>query len=263
MKKVVVLLLAAMLLAVLCTGCVGGRAGSDAPKGASAGASFSQLAESSGGPSSAGSAESSGGASSAEPTSASSSAESASGASSDSATSSAGATAATGSSSAAAAEAVPVAANGTLVVYFSHTGTTKEVAELVHGIVGGDIVELEPVEPYPAGYDAALDPAKQEQRENARPALATTVDDFDSYSTIYLGYPIWWGTTPMLINTFLESYDFDGKTVVPFATSGGTGIGQSVADIRSEVPGANVLDGFLANDPGDVAPWLESLGLGN
>ena len=230
MKKVVVLLLAAMLLAVPCTGCVGGRASSDAPTGASAGASSAEPAPES---------------------------------SSDSTMLSDEADVAAGSSSDAASEATPAAANGTLVVYFSHTGTTKEVAEQIHDIVGGDIVELVPAVPYPAGYDAALDPALQEQREDARPALATDIEGFESYSTIYLGYPIWWGTTPMLINTFLESYDFEGKTVVPFATSGGTGIGQSVADIRSEVPGANVLDGLLANNPGGVEPWLESLGLGN
>ena len=66
------------------------------------------------------------------------------------------------------------------------------------------------------------------------------IEHFDSYEVIYLGYPIWWGTTPMIINTLLESYDFSGKTVVPYATSGGTGIGQSISDIRSEIPDADV-----------------------
>lgn len=150
---------------------------------------------------------------------------------------------------------------GVLVVYFSHTGTTKSAAEYLHGIVGGDIIELEPVNPYPKGYSKALDPAKKEQRENARPKIKNTIENFDSYDVIYLGYPIWWGTTPMLINTFLESYDFSGKTVVPFATSGGTGIRQSVKDIRGEVPDADVKDGLLVRDNDDIIPWLQKLGL--
>lgn len=148
-----------------------------------------------------------------------------------------------------------------LVVYFSHTGTTKGVSEYLHEVVGGDLIEIEPVNPYPEGYHDALDPAKQEQKDNARPEIANTIDDFDSYEVIYLGYPIWWGTTPMIINTFLESYDFSGKTVVPFATSGGTGISQSIKDIRSEIPDADVKDGLLVKSNDDIIPWLQELGL--
>ena len=148
-----------------------------------------------------------------------------------------------------------------LVVYFSHTGTTKGVSEYLHELVGGDLVEIEPENPYPAGYSDALDPAKQEQRENARPEIANTLEHFDSYEVIYLGYPIWWGTTPMIINTLLESYDFSGKTVIPYATSGGTGIGQSIQDIRSEIPDADVKDGLLVRSNDDIIPWLQSLGM--
>jgi len=148
-----------------------------------------------------------------------------------------------------------------LVVYFSHTGTTREVSKYLHGIVGGDLIEIEPVNPYPAGYSDALDPAKQEQRDNARPAISNTIDDFDKYETIYLGYPIWWGTTPMIINTFLEYYDFSGKTVMPYATSGGTGISKSIEDIRNEIPDADVRDGLLVKSNEDISPWLEKLGM--
>ena len=151
--------------------------------------------------------------------------------------------------------------SGVLVVYFSHTGTTKGVSEYLHELVGGDLVEIEPVNPYPSGYSDALDPAKQEQRENARPEIANTLEHFDSYEVIYLGYPIWWGTTPMIINTLLESYDFSGKTVIPYATSGGTGIGQSIQDIRSEIPDADVKDGLLVRSNDDIIPWLQSLGM--
>ena len=151
--------------------------------------------------------------------------------------------------------------NSVLVVYFSHTGTTKGVSEYLHELVGGDLIEIEPVNPYPAGYSDALDPAKQEQRDNARPEIANAIEHFDSYEVIYLGYPIWWGTTPMIINTLLESYDFSGKTVVPYATSGGTGIGQSMNDIRSEIPDADVRDGLLVRNNDDIIPWLQGLGL--
>ena len=148
-----------------------------------------------------------------------------------------------------------------LVVYFSHTGTTRDVSEYLHEVVGGDLIEIEPVSPYPAGYSDALDPAKKEQRENARPAIANTIEDFDSYEIIYLGYPIWWGTTPMIINTLMESYDFSGKVVIPYATSGGTGISQSIRDIRDALPGADVKDGILVKSHDDIIPWLQELGL--
>lgn len=151
--------------------------------------------------------------------------------------------------------------NTTLVVYFSHTGTTKGVAEYLHGIVGGDIIELEPVNAYPEGYSDALDPAKREQNENARPTIKTTVENFDSYDTIYMGYPIWWGTVPMMMFTFMESYDFSGKTVVPFATSGGTGVDQSISDIRETIPKATVKDGLLVRSNDEILPWLQGLGL--
>ena len=148
-----------------------------------------------------------------------------------------------------------------LVVYFSHTGTTRGVSEYLHEVVGGDLIEIEPVNPYPEGYSDALDPAKKEQQENARPEIANVIEHFDSYEVIYLGYPIWWGTTPMIINTLLETYDFSGKTVVPYATSGGTGISQSIKDIRSEIPDADVKDGLLVKSNDDIIPWLQELGL--
>ena len=148
-----------------------------------------------------------------------------------------------------------------LVVYFSHTGTTREVAAYLHELVGGDLVELIPVEPYPEGYSAALDPAKQEQRQNARPAIKDSMEGIEQYDVIYLGYPIWWGTVPMIVYTFLESYDFTGKTVVPFATSGGTGIGQSLKDIRKTIPDAYVRDGLLVKNNDSILPWLQKLGL--
>ena len=148
-----------------------------------------------------------------------------------------------------------------LVIYFSHTGTTRGVSKYLHEVVGGDLIEIEPVNPYPEGYSDALDPAKKEQQENARPEIANMIEHFDSYETIYLGYPIWWGTTPMIINTLLETYDFSGKTVVPYATSGGTGIDKSIKDIRNEIPDADIKDGLLVKSNDDIIPWLQELGL--
>ena len=158
-------------------------------------------------------------------------------------------------------EAAAESSTKSLIVYFSHTGTTRGVSEYLHSVVGGDIVELEPVNPYPEGYSDALDPAKQEQRENARPEINNKIEDIDSYDVIYLGYPIWWGTMPMLCFTFLETYDFTGKTVVPYATSGGTGIRQSIEDLKEEIPDADVKEGLLVRSNDDIIPWLEEQGL--
>lgn len=152
-------------------------------------------------------------------------------------------------------------ASPVLVVYFSHTGKTKAMAEYLHNVVGGDIVELEPTKAYPAGYNDALDPVKKEQQDKIRPQIRNHIDNFAKYKTIYLGYPIWWGTEPMLINTFLESYDFTGKIVIPFCTSGGTSIDQSVSDIKKEVPKAKVLNGLRVSNKNDILPWLKEIGM--
>jgi len=148
-----------------------------------------------------------------------------------------------------------------LVVYFSHTGKTKTMAEYLHSVVGGDIIELKPAKAYPVGYNAALDPVKKEQQEKARPKIMNQIDNFANYKTVYLGYPIWWGTEPMLINTFLEAYNFNGKTIIPFCTSGGSGIAQSILDIKKEVPQAKVLNGLRISDEKDILPWLKQLGM--
>ena len=148
-----------------------------------------------------------------------------------------------------------------LVVYFSHTGKTKTMAEYLHAVVGGDIIELKPVKAYPVGYSDALDPVKKEQQEKTRPKIMNHIYDFAKYKTIYLGYPIWWGTEPMLINTFLEAYNFTGKTIIPFCTSGGSSIAQSISDIKKEVPQAKILNGLRISDKKDIIPWLKQLGM--
>ena len=159
----------------------------------------------------------------------------------------------------------PVTGNGkSLVVYFSRTGNTKAVAEQIQSLTGSDIVELKTVVPYPSSYNDCLTQAQEEKANNARPELSTTVSNMSEYDTVYVGYPIWCYTAPMAIFTFLESYDFTGKAVIPFCTSGSTSITESVTDIRSLCSGANVLDGFRAGGSETVEDWLTRIGqIGN
>ena len=153
-----------------------------------------------------------------------------------------------------------------LVVYFSHTGNTENVANFIHEAVGGDIVKLETEEPYTDNYNDLLDIAQEEQRENARPALSTKIDSIDQYDTIFLGYPIWWGDMPMAIYTFLDEYDLSGKTIAPFVTSGGSGLSGTPGDIEDEEPNATVTEGLSVRDGNSensqsaVNEWLSEIG---
>ena len=153
-----------------------------------------------------------------------------------------------------------------LVVYFSHTGNTENVANFIHDAVGGDIVKLETEEPYTDNYDELLDIAQEEKNENARPALSTKIDNIDEYDTIFLGYPIWWGDMPMAIYTFLDEYDLSGKTIAPFVTSGGSGLSGTPQNIQDEEPNANVTEGLSVRDTNSensqnqVNEWLSEIG---
>ncbi len=153
-----------------------------------------------------------------------------------------------------------------LVVYFSHTGNTENVANFIHQAVGGDIVKLETEEQYTDNYNDLLDIAQEEKNENARPALSTKIDNIDEYDTIFLGYPIWWGDMPMAIYTFLDEYDLSGKTIAPFVTSGGSGLSGTSKDIQGEEPEANVTEGLSIRDTNsadsqsEVNSWLSEIG---
>jgi flavodoxin len=131
-----------------------------------------------------------------------------------------------------------------LVAYFSLTGNTRVVAESIQKETGGDIFEIKTVQTYPKEYRPLIDMAKREQQTNFRPALATNVDEIDTYDIIFLGYPNWWGTMPMALFTFLEKYDFAGKTIIPFCTHNGSRFGSSVADIKKLYPDTTILDGL-------------------
>lgn len=153
-----------------------------------------------------------------------------------------------------------------LILYFSMTGNTEAVANFIHDEVGGDIVKLETQETYPDDYNDLLDVAQEEQSENARPELSTTIDNLDDYDTIFLGYPIWWGDMPMAIYSFLDNYDLSGKTIAPFVTSGGSGLSGTLSNIKNEEPNANVVEGLSIYDSdarssrNDVVDWLNGLG---
>jgi flavodoxin len=122
-------------------------------------------------------------------------------------------------------------------------GHTKVMAGYIAEALGADTYEIVPVEPYPEGYDDCCDVAKQEQADDARPAIANALPDVAGYDTIFLGCPIWWGDEPMIVRTFVEGVDLSGKTVVPFTTHGGSGLDRVPANLQAAIPGARFLDG--------------------
>ncbi len=156
----------------------------------------------------------------------------------------------------------------TLVAYFSCTGNTKGVAEKIASELGADIYEIVPEEPYTDAdldYNDSSTRATREQGDDScRPAISGSVENMEGYETVFIGYPIWWGQAPKIMYTFMESYDFAGKTVVPFCTSGSSGIGPSVENLAKSAPDANWLDGRRfsggASD-NDIESWLNGLDL--
>ncbi len=154
----------------------------------------------------------------------------------------------------------------TLIVYFSVTGTTQELAEQIHSQMGGDLVELIPAVPYSKVYPETVARHRQEQSSNALPEIATAIPNMDEYDTVLVGYPIWSGTVPRILRTFFQQYDLAGKTIAPFCTHGGGGAGRSVQDIRSLCSGATVTDGLSLRSASrareDVAGWLRKIGIG-
>ena len=148
-----------------------------------------------------------------------------------------------------------------LIAYFSHTGTTKKVAERIQELTKGDIFEIKTATPYPEDYQKLADATKKEVDENARPKLAAKVNNMDDYDVIFVGYPIWWHTAPMAIDTFLESYNLSGKTIVPFCTSSSSDIKESMGAINTLGAKAKILQGLTANNIDDVEPWLKKINI--
>jgi len=151
---------------------------------------------------------------------------------------------------------------GVLVVYFSTTGTTRAAAKKIQKETNGTLIRLQPQKAYTKNYDKLLNVALGEQESNKRPALATAIKNIKQYDTIILGYPIWHGKEPMLVRTFLEKCDVSGKKILPFCTSGGSGISGSMAGIRKYAKGADVMQGKDLSGLGqsDVRRWLKKAG---
>jgi flavodoxin len=146
-------------------------------------------------------------------------------------------------------------------------GNTEVIAKKIQALTGSDLIQIETVKAYPADYTETTRVSKDELRANARPEITETVADMDSYDVIYLGYPNWWGTMPMAVFTFLESYDFSGKTIVPYCTHEGSGLGSSERDIKKLCPTAKVVSGLaikgstVGKTDNDLANWMRKHGL--
>ncbi|WP_024345326.1 flavodoxin [Lacrimispora indolis] len=150
-----------------------------------------------------------------------------------------------------------------LIAYFSKTGSTEAAARKIQAVAGGDLFEITVADTYPSGYQDTVDRARRELDNNARPVLSSAVENMSDYDVILLGYPIWWHTAPMAVNTFLESYDLTDKIILPFCTSGGSDIEESMPDIRRSGSGATVRTGLTANSLSreQITDWLTYNGL--
>lgn len=154
-----------------------------------------------------------------------------------------------------------------LILYFSRTGHTRTVARMIHERVGGDLVELQTVSPYPQDYQELLDVSRREHEQQARPAISTQVPHWEDYETIFVGFPSWWGTLPMPFSTFFEQHAAGTRRLALFCTHGGSGLGNSRKDIRRLCPQAQLLEGLAirgtaaAGAQKDVDNWLRRLGM--
>lgn len=159
-------------------------------------------------------------------------------------------------------------ANGTVVIYFSATGTTKAVAEKIASVTGADLYEIVPVYIYTDEdldwHDKNSRTTKEQNDPSARPEIAGEMKDISGYDTVFIGYPIWWGEEPRIMDTFAESCDLEGKTVIPFCTSGGSGIGSSGKNLEELAGKGNWLNGRRLKSnasEADISEWLSELGL--
>lgn len=155
-----------------------------------------------------------------------------------------------------------------LVAYFSASGTTAAVAKTLSEAAGADLYEIKPQTPYTRAdlnwQDKKSRSSVEMNDKSFRPPLADRDAHIEDYDTIFLGFPIWWYTAPTIVNTFLESYDFTGKTIILFATSGGSGFGKTAADLKNSARGAVIRDGKLLNGRQtreSLAAWVSSLSM--
>lgn len=153
-----------------------------------------------------------------------------------------------------------------LVVYFSWSGNTENVAECIQSQTDSDIFEIVPDVPYSDDYNTVLDVAQEEQRTDARPAISGSIENIEQYNVIYVGFPNWWGDMPMVLYTFFDTYDLSGKTIAVFCTSGGSGLSDTVNEVKSLEPDAVVTEGLhigsgsSSNPDNAVSEWLNDIG---
>ena len=149
----------------------------------------------------------------------------------------------------------------------SYEGNLAIMADYIKEATGGDTFSILTTEYYPTKYRDSTDTAKEEQNNDARPELSNHVENMEDYNIIFLGYPNWWGGLPMPIYTFLEEYDFSGKTIIPFASHEGSGLGNGPSEISEICPEAQIMDGFAArgtevsSSKADIEKWINSLNL--
>lgn len=149
-----------------------------------------------------------------------------------------------------------------LVAYFSVSGVTKRYAEKLANVTGADLFEIKPSVPYTSAdlnwQNSNSRSSVEMKNPDSRPEIAEKLSDMDSYDTVFVGFPIWWYVAPTIIDAFLESYDFSGKTVIPFATSGGSEMGKTADVLRKVCPDADIHDGKVLNGMSDkeIAQWV-------
>ena len=154
-----------------------------------------------------------------------------------------------------------------LVVFYSRSGNTRDMASQIHALAGGDIVELQTVDAYPTEYRATTEQARRELDSGYKPPLTTKVANLASYDVVFVGSPSWWGTFAAPVKTFLSDADLSGKTVIPFITHEGSGLGRAPADMAKLCPKSTVLEGLavrggsVKSARGDVESWLRKIGM--
>lgn len=161
---------------------------------------------------------------------------------------------------------VPAEHSDVLVAFFSATGTTKGVAEKIASVTGGDLYEILAAEPYTSDdlnyNDSSSRSTKEQNDKSVRPEIGSEDISLEGYNTIYLGFPIWWGEEPRILDTFVEKYSFEGITVIPFCTSGGSGIGRSGPNMEALAGSGSWLDGMRFDgdvSEADLQSWIEGL----
>ncbi|MEL9940241.1 MAG: flavodoxin [Ignisphaera sp.] len=154
-----------------------------------------------------------------------------------------------------------------LIVYYSWSGNTRRVAQVIHEYVGGDIVELVPEKPYPTSYSETLRQAKREIESGYLPPLKTKIENIEQYDIVFVGSPNWWGTIAPPVASFLANHNLSGKTIAPFITHGGGGKGRSIEEIKRLCPNSKILPELVVYEDGGrdlqqrVQNWLQKIGL--